>query len=202
VEFVPIDRDDLAHVLDSGICDIVMSGLVVTVRSGQSIDFSSPYHQEAVGFLVPDHRRAMFDQMATLRERPLALGAPSARLAEPVQRLLPAATVRAVPLKRVLDSGQLDGLDAIVLPMDQAYYISRMQPALSAVAPGDSRVRAVVAYGVPMGAIAFRDVVNNWVDVSTAAGLFSDTYDYWVRGKAQAARTPRWSIASNVLGWW
>jgi ABC-type amino acid transport substrate-binding protein len=201
-EFVPVDRDDLARALDTGVCDIVMSGLVITVRSAERIDFSNPYHDEAMGFLVPDYRRAEFRQLAMLQGRPLSLAAPSERLAVPIRRALPSATVASHPLAPILDGGGLDGFDAFVLPMDQAYYVSRVQPALAAVAPADSHVRAVLAYGLPTGAFSFRDVVNSWIDVSRAAGLFTSAYDYWVRGKAQTPHDPRWSIGHDVLGLW
>jgi hypothetical protein len=140
--------------------------------------------------------------MAALQGRPLVLGAPSERLAQPIRRLLPRATVRAHPLGAVLESGELGDLDGLALPMDQAYFISRMQPALAAVPPEDGMVKAVVAYAVPLGALAFRDVVDNWITVSRAGGLFASAYDYWVRGRAQATRDPRWSIGHDVLGLW
>jgi Na+/H+-dicarboxylate symporter len=200
--FVPIDRGELARALDTGLCDIVMAGLVVTVPSAKDLDFSDAYHEERIGFLVPDHRRAEFSSWASLRQRPLALGTPSERLVFPIRRLLPVAAVSAVRLQDVLDSGRLEGVDAIAMPMDQAYYVSREQPALAAVLPDDSSARALVAYGLPLGAHTLRDVVNTWVRVIRSAGLFSDAHDYWVRGKAQSARAPRWSIASNVLGLW
>ena len=46
LEFVPIGRDELAPALDSGRCDIVMSGVAVTTRAAESVAFSAPYHEE------------------------------------------------------------------------------------------------------------------------------------------------------------
>ena len=54
-EFVPIGRDTLTASLESGACDIVMSGVVVTVATAAVVDFSQGYRQERIGFLVPDH---------------------------------------------------------------------------------------------------------------------------------------------------
>ena len=86
--------------------------------------------------------------------------------------------------------------------MDQAFYVSRVQPAFAAVVPEGSNVRAVLAYTMPRGAIALRDVVNTWVSVTHASGGFTNAYDYWVLGRAQTRHSPRWSIGSSVLGWW
>jgi Na+/H+-dicarboxylate symporter len=201
-EFVPIGRDELAPALDSGLCDIVMSGIAVTTRAAESVDFSTSYHEERFGFLVADHRREEFASAALLLNRPLAIGAPSERIAVPARRLLPKSTVSLFPVQRVLDSGSLDGLDALVMPMDQAHYVSRVQPAFAAVAPEGPTVRAVLAYAMPRGAGALRDVVNTWVSVTQASGGFTDAYEYWVRGMAQTPYVPRWSIGHDMLRWW
>jgi len=201
-EFVAIGRDELKEVLDSGVCDIVMSGLVLTVPSAAEMELSTPYHEEQIGFLVPDHQRSAFSDFGAVQGRPIALAAPSARLGERLERLLPRASISVRPLLEVMESGDLGGADAMALPMDQAYYVSRVQPALAAVAPENNRVRAVVGYGMPRGAVSLRQVVNAWITVARAAGGFDDAYDYWIRGKAQTPREPRWSIGHDVLGWW
>jgi Na+/H+-dicarboxylate symporter/ABC-type amino acid transport substrate-binding protein len=201
-EFVPIGRNDMARALDTGACDIVMSGVVIIVETAETVEFSEPYHEERVGLLVLDHRRGEFSELAPMLTRPLVIGAPSDRYVLPIQRRLPRADVKPYPLQTVLETGEMQGVDALVLPMDQAYYASRVQPAFSAVVPEDTNLRAVVAYALPTGAASLRNLVNTWIQVTRAAGSFADAYDYWVRGKAQNQRMPRWSIGSNVLGLW
>jgi cyclohexadienyl dehydratase len=201
-EFVVVDRDRLPEMLDRGVCDIVMSGLVVTVASSTAIAFSTPYHEGPLAFLVPDHRRAQFTSLTGLQASALPLGTPSERLAPPVRRLLPRAIVKEAPLPSLLASGRLDGVEAMVLPLAQAVYASRMQPALAAVVPDDSTYRTVAAYGLPMGADSLREAVNAWIEVARGAGQFASADDYWIRGRAQAVRAPRWSLGHSVFGWW
>lgn len=201
-EFVVVDRDRLPEMLDRGVCDIVMSGLVVTVASSTAIAFSTPYHEGPLAFLVPDHRRAQFTSLTGLQASALPLGTPSERLAPPVRRLLPRAIVKEAPLPSLLASGRLDGVEAMVLPLAQAVYASRMQPALAAVVPDDSTYRTVAAYGLPMGADSLREAVNAWIEVARGGGQFASAEDYWIRGRAQAVRAPRWSLGHSVFGWW
>jgi hypothetical protein len=59
-----------------------------------------------------------------------------------------------------------------------------------------------MAYALPRGATALREVVNTWVSVTDAGGGFADAYEYWVRGKAQMPLVPRWSIGHDLLRWW
>ncbi len=200
--FVPIARGALTAPLESGVCDIVMSGVVVTVPSAAEVDFSQGYHQERVGFLVPDHDRGLFAKVADIRGRPLRLGVLSSRFVVPVSRLLPQATVVPTELAEVMRTGEMPGIDAYVIPIDQARYVSRVQPGLSAVLPEDDNTHAVVAYAVPRDAASLLNLVNSWVDVTRAAGNFADAHAYWVRGRALTPEVPHWSIGSNVLGWW
>ena len=141
-------------------------------------------------------------KMAEVRNRALRLGVMSDRFTIAVQRLLPLATAVPTPLSEVMKTGQMDGLDAYIIPIDQAHYISRVQPGLSAVLPEDDNTFAVVAYAVPRDAASLLNLVNSWVEVSRAAGNFDDAYAYWVRGRALTPQVARWSIGSNVLGWW
>jgi Na+/H+-dicarboxylate symporter len=202
VEFVPIRRTGMAAALDAGICDIVMSGVVVTVPTAMSVTFSHGYREERVGFLVPDYRRGEFLRLDEVRPRPLRLGVLSERFTAAVQRRLPAATIVPGELGTLIDTGDLHGLDGYVLPMDQAYYIARLQPAFDAVLPEDDRTFTVLAYAMPRGAESFRELVNTWIEVTRSVGLFDDAHGYWVRGRALESVQPRWSLGRDVLGWW
>ena len=67
--------------LDPSVCDLVMSGAVVTADRALRVRFSTPYLDETVAFIVADHRRAEFatwDEVS--RRRPLRLGVPSSEL--------------------------------------------------------------------------------------------------------------------------
>ena len=177
-------------------------GVIVTVPSAAEVDFSQGYHQERVGFLVPDHDRGLFARVADIRGRPLRLGVLSSRFIVPVSRLLPQADIVPTELGEVLRTGEMPGIDAYVIPIDQARYVSRVQPGLSAVLPDDDDTEAVVAYAVPRDAASLLNLVNSWVDVTRAAGNFADAHAYWVRGRALTPQVERWSIGSDVLGWW
>ena len=68
VEFVPVPRDRLAEVINAGLCDLVMAGVVVTTRRAGEMVFSPGYLDETLSFVVPDHRRADFASAEWVRD--------------------------------------------------------------------------------------------------------------------------------------
>jgi hypothetical protein len=79
VEFVQVDRDIVDRGLDSNACDLVMSGVAVTLDRSAVLQYSSPYLDETVAFVVPDHLAAAFSDWATVRAMGrLRIGVPRA----------------------------------------------------------------------------------------------------------------------------
>ncbi len=60
VEFAPVPRDEFEEVLEAGRVDVVMAGILLTTRRASRVEFSPPYLDETMAFVVPDHRRAEF----------------------------------------------------------------------------------------------------------------------------------------------
>ena len=68
LEFVPIERSDMAARLSAGYCDIVMAGVAVTTLRAAETLFTTSYLDETVGFVVPDHQRDRFASWNNIRE--------------------------------------------------------------------------------------------------------------------------------------
>ena len=62
-------------------------------------------------------------------------------------------------------------------------------------------ISAPVGYAMPKDADTLVDVVNVWLALKQQDGTIKSLYDYWVQGKLEAIRKPRWSIISDVLHW-
>ena len=70
LEFVPVERNDLAKQISAGCCDIVMAGVAVTTLRAESMLFTATYLDETVGFVVPDHLRDRFSSWDSIRNLP------------------------------------------------------------------------------------------------------------------------------------
>lgn len=117
LELVPVDREHLVEALEAGQVDVVMAGVVVTTQRTARMVFSAPYLDETVAFLVPDHRRADFSDVARVRAQPgLRLGVPDLPyLRLLVEREFPQAQVVPLPLNdaEAVLRGEGEAVDAV-----------------------------------------------------------------------------------------
>jgi ABC-type amino acid transport substrate-binding protein len=202
LEFVETSREHVAEDLVSGACDIIMSGFVVSVNRARGMELSRPYEQERLGFLVPDYARGRFASLAPLENAQLMIGIPAIDdMAPMIRQRLSAATFRRFPSIDALVAALPREVEAVVLPIDRAFYLSRTNPELSAVLPEETTSTIMLAYAMPQGELEFQNVVNAWIDVKLGQHAFDSARAYWVRGEGLRPRQPRWSIARNVLGW-
>jgi Na+/H+-dicarboxylate symporter/ABC-type amino acid transport substrate-binding protein len=202
LEFVETTRESVAEDLASGACDIVMSGFVVSVSRARQLTLSRPYEQERLGFLVPDYARSRFVSLAAVQDQRIRIGVQAIDgIAPLIRQRLPAATFVGFASIDALVAAVPRDVEAVVLPIDRAFYFSRTRPELSAVLPEEATSSIMLAYAMPAGELELQNVVDAWIDVKRGQGAFDSARDYWVRAEGLRPQQPRWSIARDVLGW-
>ena len=118
---------------------------------------------------------------------------------ELVRQLMPSATIREV--HTVGNAMGDESVTGMLMPLERAFYWSRVTPELSAVRPAELRLASVTVYALPPGELEFRNLVDLWIETRRASGEADAAYAYWVRGEALTPHVPRWSILRNVIGW-
>jgi ABC-type amino acid transport substrate-binding protein len=86
-EFVPVSRSIFDKGLDPAVCDVLMSGIVLTIDRAAHVQFSASCLDETVGFVVPVTWRRNFSDWSSVRE----------------MGRLPSAPARAVHVRRIRD---------------------------------------------------------------------------------------------------
>ena len=204
LEFVrlPRDLDLILEGLDSGVVDIIMSGTRASTRNAARVAYSQPYAEEALAFLVEDHRRDEFATIAGLRGRRLRIGAaPVPEWLEALQRALPDAEV--VPVISIRDFVEkTTPLDAMVTSWERACAWSLLHPELAPVALEPRPGVTALAYVLPRDEPELVRVVDTWIGVARGYERFASARRYWILGQATRQKKPRWSVARDVLGWW
>ena len=151
LEFVllPRDLDRILEALDAGVVDVIMSGARASTRSAARVAYSQPYAEEAVAFLVEDHRREEFATIAGLRGRRLRIGAaPVPEWLEALQRALPDAEI--VPVMSIREFVEkTTPLDAMLTSWERACAWSLLHPEFAPVALEPRPGVTALAYVLP-----------------------------------------------------
>jgi Na+/H+-dicarboxylate symporter len=203
LEFLPVDRARFEDQTNSGYCDIVMSGVVLTTRRASRVLFSSPYMDETMGLLVPDGERDQFsswDRIRALGE--ITLLVPDAPYyIDKVRERAPRAKLRiARDAASLLTSPQGD-FDAIVMTAERGSAWTLIYPQYTVVVPEPGVVKVPLAYPIAARDAFFADFINTWIELKRKDGTVDELYKYWILGQNATPRQPRWSIIRNVLGW-
>jgi Na+/H+-dicarboxylate symporter/ABC-type amino acid transport substrate-binding protein len=203
LEFVALDREGLANRLETGFCDIVMSGVVVTPQRASTTLFSISYLEETLAFLVPDEKRTAFEDWNAIKSAgPLVVAVPDIPYyVDRIRELVPDARLRTIEDISTLLASASPDVDAIALPAERGSAWTLMYPRYTVVVPAPSRIRIPLAYPLARNDQAFARFINTWLQLKIKDGTIDGLYDYWILGRSAEGPTRRWSIIRNVLHW-
>jgi len=205
VEFAPVPRDQLVEVLEAGRVDVVMSGIVVTTLRASRVAFSASYLDETLAFVVPDRRRAEFSDAAWVRAQAnLKLGVPDLPyLRQLVEREFPAAHVVALPLADAEGylAGEGEAFDAVALTAERGSFLTVLHPAFAVAVPHPLEIRLPLAYPLARHDVEAARFLSTWIELKKKDRTLQRLYDHWILGRDLSARSPRWSVLRDVLGW-
>lgn len=205
IEFMPAHLYDFIKHLYGGNLDIVLS-IPYSHQLIKRLRFSPPYMEATMGLLVRDARRHDFtDLEAIRRHESLTIGIPGYVYLweEHLRKLMGHSVYSVVQLESWAHyfENPHEEIDVVVGLAEVAMAWSLLHPEYSVVVPRDLIVRRPLAIAMAPDAGELARFVDEWVVLQTARGNIQSAYDYWILGKGAETRTPRWSIARNVLGW-
>ena len=203
LELAPVPREGLAAALEAGRYDLVMGGVFMTTRRTGQLDFSPPYLDETLAFVVADHRRAEFSNAAWIREHDgLRVAAPDLPyFLVALKREFPNLQVVPMPMRDVEKflTGHGEPVDALCLTAERGSFLTLLHPAFSVAVPHPLEIRLPLAYPVARHDLEMTRYLATWIDLKQADGTIKALYEHWILGRDVTARRPRWSILRNVL---
>jgi Na+/H+-dicarboxylate symporter len=206
LEFIPVDGSTMNLGLERGICDIVMSGVPITVEELGTVNFTEPYLDMNAAFIVPDYRKKAFRKREAIRKIPQLRIAvtPANTQAErlKITRYFPNAQL--VELASIQDFfTQADVADALLTTDKIGKAWALLSPKFGVATPQPLMFRYDLGYPVAItkGDHVFLAYLNQWLRLQKTSGAAQEQFSYWVLGKTPLRKTPRWSIISNVLHW-
>lgn len=201
-EFVPVSRTILDEGLDPAVCDIVMSGAVITADRAARVQFSASYLDETVAFLVQDHLMTAFSEWSNIRAMGhLRLGVPRAPYF--VRKVRDELTdVDIVPFDRLDDILAHDPpVDAIVTAAERGSAYTLLHPRYSIAVPKPRPFKVPLAYVIAGRDAALTSLVNTWIELKRKDDTLDDLFGHWILGQDSTPKQPRWSVLRDVLHW-
>ena len=210
LELVPVNQDfsnqnisQVADFLNEGYCDIDMSSLAVTPQFAEIMDFSVPFSNYTLAFLVEDRLRDQFSRWGNLQALPSLKVGISKNIPyyeAKLKGLLPNADIIQIDSYEDFLKSENPTVDTIVTAAEIGAAWTLLYPDYTIGIP--KPILAVpVAYGLPYGERSLVNVVNAWLQLKQQDGTIRSLYNYWIQGQTGAVEPPRWSIIRNVLGW-
>ena len=204
LELVPIEVLKAPKLLSTGAIDVVMSGAVVTPERAVEVEFTQPYLEETVAFVVRDHRRNEFmtgDSIKKLKGIRLAVPNNLPHLRESVQPFLTDPQIELVDSPQEFVTREGDSYDALVFSAEAGSAWTLLYPEFAVVVPQPIIHRVPVAFPVAPGDDRMRTFLNTWIDLKRTDNTLSKLSDYWILGKSNQPTAPRWSVIRDVLHW-
>jgi Na+/H+-dicarboxylate symporter len=197
---VPVALEQLPAMLETGACDVAMSGVVVTPVRAAAMVYSVPYLDETLAWVVRDHLRERFSSWTTIRDiRGLRVAAPE------LPYYLQVVRERApqLALDVLSPDAQPDALsfDAFLYPAERGSVSTLLHPEFTVVVPEPDLIKVPLAYPLFRHGEGWAGFVNTWIDLKRRDGTIDKLYQHWILGRDARPPEPRWSIIRDVLGW-
>ncbi len=202
LELVPLKApDDLL----SGYCDALFNSQVIQLDLEDRGVYTNPFETITLSFIVPNDRRGDFATWSAINDQgdiPIALSVFQSLEDEMAERLPQATAVRLESQEeqfRYFESDE-EQVTAFLDAAEEGAAWTILFPSYVVVVPRPV-VRLPVAYIVASDNPTLLNAMNNWLAIESANGYIEEIYAYWVEGKTENVRQPRWSIIRDVLGW-
>ena len=202
LEFVHVrDTRDLL----SGYCDVFFNSLAVNPERADFAASTIPFNQITVAFVVPQQRRDQFVTWDAIKAQGEITVAASAFQSVPreVTRRIPLANIvrdtSYEEQRRFFESGG-SGAVAIIDSAEEGAAWTILYPSFAVVVPRPV-VQLPIVYQVAPDNHSLLRAMNDWLALEIATGGVDEIYEYWVEGRTEQVKPPRWSVIRDVLGW-
>lgn len=207
LEFVLTEKGTGAKVveaLNSGSCDIAMTGAPLRPRMTQRVAYSTPYMDTTIGFVVEDYRRDKFTSWKAIHNQgAITIGIPSQsqHYRSLAEKLLPQATFVPLDSPRDFFTNEKNDLDALIYIAEAGSAWTVVYPRYTVVVPLPHPVTIPFAYPMPHDERDLVDFVNAWLELQKKEKTIEGLFKYWIFGQGAENKEPRWSVIRNVLHW-
>lgn len=204
LELVRMPFERIGEYLNTGVVDIVMSGLAITPQRALQWNFSASPIDLTLAMLVPDHRRKEFVSLSAInRISDLKIGAvqSDSGFLHLLESAFPGVDVTYVSSPRSFLRGEMPELDAVIYSAEGGSAWTLIYPGYSIVVPQPGVVKLPTGFPLPDDDREWQDFVSEWVEIKQKEGTVNALFEHWIMGRGAEDTAPRWSIVRDVLHW-
>jgi Na+/H+-dicarboxylate symporter/ABC-type amino acid transport substrate-binding protein len=204
LEFVPFERDMLNTDIQQQRFDIAMSSILFESFVESNMNYTDPYMEISMAFVVPDQMRNDFANVEKIN----ALGTLNIGLvAEQDDLELIIARFPKIVWTELGDysnyfEGDRSDLDGVLISAEAGSSWTLLHPEFNVSVVVPLPVRYPMSFVTTIEDLEFNTSLNRWISIIKLNGKFETLYGYWVLGIDKPEDvTPRWSVVRDVLGW-
>ncbi len=200
---IKVKKNEMYRALQEGYCDIIMSGVPITLTHLDEINFTNSYISQTMAFIVPDYRKKEFLSLEDVQKKDtLHLVIPQwSYYAGKLRKLLPQAKISVISSPRLYLNGKIQGTDALIYSAEAGSAWTLIYPKYSVVVPKPKVIKIPLAYPIARDDIRWRDFLNTWIEIKKGNGTIDEYFKYWIFGKGAESKGERWSVIKDVLHW-
>lgn len=209
LEFYPFKWENFVAQLNQGELDLI-PGVYYETFNMVNVNLTNPYIDGQLGLVIKDYKRHDFKSPETVRKlkklRLAILGEPEfiQRMRRNIEALLPQTELEIIPIAHYEEFFALsdDQVDGLLETIEIGSALTLLHPEYIAVVPNSSVLKFPMSYAIPKGEKNFLIFLTQWLKAKQYSGVIHHAQEYWVSGKGAEVKEPRWSIITDVLGWY
>lgn len=203
LELVPMTYSNLIEELNSGLYDIAMSAVTINEMRLKSLNFTSEYLIQRLGFVVQEKMRKYFATIESIQKNN------KIKIAVHKGSSFEILAKELFPNKPLLyldsyeDFHFADPYVALLWEENEAVAWTLCHRGYRLVFPQPLLGYDTLGYAIRPGSPRFLNYLNQWLELKRTQGFTEKQYDLWVKGKTEIAAPaePRWSVIRDVLHW-
>jgi Na+/H+-dicarboxylate symporter/ABC-type amino acid transport substrate-binding protein len=202
VEFVKITNRESSALLNSGMIDIVMSGVHLTTQLINDNNVSISYKDQTFAFIVPDHLRNDFNSVqALMNKKDVSIAVTDPYYAAKAAKFLPDAKIVNIETPRRFFRSEYKNTDALLYFAEAGSAWTLIYPSFSVAIPYPKIYKVPMVYPLPLNDPKWKNFVDSWLLLKKDEGSIKLLFKHWIEGGGANIKEKRWSVIKDVLKW-
>ncbi len=203
IEFVPYESKFVVNAINQAQFDIAISGIQMTTKRLQVVDFTAPVLSLHYTLVVKDHRA---DDLLAAKENNEVMNLRIASVGDYaiiplLEKKFPSWTFDSIASDGVFFGNDEKTWDALLISLEAGKTWTILYPEYTTLYNRDEIKSFPASYVVAKDNLSLLNFMNSWLAIQTSSGYVDTLYNYWILGENAKPKKARWSVIKDVLHW-